>query len=119
MANASDDTGSFAAVKTAPKSSNAPEFYYVRVANPNANKRALFRSISESRARTWVETHVPTGEEVYLESPNGTMQSYQKGRLDGNYGLEAPEWAPFDPDQYVQASSLEAPGQSAWADAEG
>jgi hypothetical protein len=118
---ASDDTGSFAAVKDrkASAASNAPGFWYVRVANPNANKRALFRSVSESRARAWMMAHVPTGEEEYLESPDGSTETYMKGRLDGEYGVEAEEWQSYDPSSYEQKSNLDQPGQSAWADAEG
>lgn len=120
---ANDDTGQLSAVGTKTRSGNggnsAPQFYYVRISNPNANKRALFRSISEVRAKTWVETHVPHGEEVYLESPDGTTTAYHKGRLDGEYGLPVDEWQPFDPDAFQPKGDLEAPGQSAWADSEG
>lgn len=96
-----------------------PEFWYVRVSNPQALGRALFRSVSEQRARSWVETHVPHGEEVYLESPSGEKYAYHKGRLDGKYGVPAEEWAEFDPSKYVQPNMPQEAPQSAWADLEG
>jgi hypothetical protein len=90
----------------------------VRLTHPNHNDRIVFRSISERRARAWLANHYPTGSEAYLESPDGTKQSYERNR-QGDYGQDADEWADFDPTTWIPTDQAPPPGETAWADKEG
>jgi hypothetical protein len=109
------------AAETMPKDSDfppEPQFYKVILSHPDLNGRVVFRSVSESRARAWVENHFPRGSEAYLEAPDGTMESYEAER-QGEHGQDADSWASFDPSEFQPVSQVAPPGDTPWADKEG
>jgi len=89
----------------------------VKLSHPLENKKVVFSSVSEDRARRFIVNRFPRGEEAYLESPTGKTESYQQERT-GPYGEDADQWAPFDPETYVPPAEQEPPGEAAWADVE-
>jgi hypothetical protein len=95
----------------------APQWYKVRSSFPTDRKRVLFRSVSETRARQFVEKRFPRGEEAYLEMPDGTTLAYMAER-QGEHGQDADAWGPFDPETWKPPEEQEPPGQSEWADVE-
>lgn len=95
-----------------------PGFWRVRSSHALDQKRVHFRSVSETRARTWLMNHAPRGSEMYLEGPDGKTEHYEAER-QGDYGVDAEPWAPFDPESWRPPAEQEAPGQSDWADTEG
>jgi hypothetical protein len=101
-----------------PSASGQPQFHFVRLSHPSAHKRIVFRSVSESRARQFVMNRYPRGSEVYLEKPDGTTESYEHERA-GEYGQDADQWQPFDPESYQPPEEVTPPGETAWADKEG
>jgi hypothetical protein len=105
------------AAKTASQPSPPTDRYKVRLSHPLSQRRVVFSSISENRARRFVENRFPRGEEAYLELPDGSTEAYQAER-SGPYGEDVDLWAPFDPDSWKPPEEAEAPGQSAWADVE-
>jgi hypothetical protein len=107
-----DDTG------TADTASSDPQYWFVRLSHPNAHKRIVFRSVSESRARAWLTGHFPRGSEAYLQKPDGTCESHEMERA-GEFGQDADKWQPFDPETYQPPEEIAPPGESAWADKEG
>jgi hypothetical protein len=96
----------------------APGRYKVRSTHPGDRKRILFSTVSEQRARAYVERKFPRGSEAYLERPDNGTEHYEAERQD-EYGVEQPVWAEFDPESWVPPSEQEPPGQAAWADVEG
>jgi hypothetical protein len=98
--------------------SSEPQFFKVRLSHPVANKRVVFRSVSEKRARQFVQNRYPRGSEAYLETPDGKFESHEFERA-GDNGTDADAWATFDPEAYRPPEEAVAPGQSAWADVEG
>jgi hypothetical protein len=96
-----------------------PGYYKVRVSHPVSNKRTVFRSINEKRARTWLMNHNPRGEEFYLEHPDGSTESYVLGRQDEDTGDELEHWQPFNPEEYLPPEMQAPPGDSGWPDLEG
>lgn len=83
-----------------------------------ASNRVYFRSLSESRAKNWVETHCPRGSEMHLVAPNGETFHYENERRDETGG-DVDLWQPFDPEEWNPPTQSEPPGQDEWADAEG
>lgn len=98
---------------------NSPptERYKVRLSHPRDNKRIVFSSVSESRARRFIANRFPRGEEAYLEGPDGTTEAFQQERT-GPYGEDVEQWAAFDPEAYQPPEEAAPPGESAWADVE-
>lgn len=97
---------------------DVPQFHKVRLTHPNHNRKVVFRSVSESRARDFVEKRFPRGSEVYVESPDGVTTHYEAERT-GERGQDAEKWQPFDPTQWYAPEEAVPPGQDAWADKEG
>lgn len=95
-----------------------PVFHKVRMTHPSLNKRVVFRSISEERARNWLESHYPRGSEAYLELSDGTTEHHEMER-QGENGARADKWGPFDPEEWIPSDQAPPPGDSAWADKEG
>lgn len=106
------------AVKESPAVVKTPGWWRVRVSHPKSNKRTVFRSINERRARQWLMNRAPRGEEFYLESPTGEIESYVHGRMNDD-GTDASFWQPFDPSQFVPPEEMAAPGDAGWPDMEG
>jgi hypothetical protein len=102
---------------TKPSDSPPTDRWRVRLSHPRDNKRTVFSSISESRARRHIVNRFPRGDEAYLEGPDGTTEAYAHER-QGPYGEDVDQWAPFDPDAYVPPEEQPPPGESAWADVE-
>lgn len=95
----------------------ALEFYRVISSFPRDDGRVLFRTISEKRARAWLERHVPRGEEAHLKLPDGSFESFVVER-HGPRGEDMDSWQPFDPTTWRPPAEQEPPGDSAWADVE-
>lgn len=102
----------------APAKAKAPDFYKVRLSHPNHNKKIVFRSVSKTRARNFIERRYPRGSEAYIEHPDGAIESYEHER-QGDFGTDAERWAPFDPETYQPADQSPPPGDSEWSDKEG
>lgn len=92
--------------------------FKVRSSFPLDQKKVLFSSVSEKRARLFITNRFPRGEEAYLELPDGSTEAYQHERT-GPYGEDAEQWAPFDPASWLPPAEQSPPGESAWADVEG
>ena len=107
------------AKQPAKQESTEPGRWQVRVSHPVSNKRVVFSSISERRARQWLMNRAPRGEEMYLESPTGDTESYVIDRREGDYGEEVDEWQAFDPDAYNPQDVSVPPGTAGWPDVEG
>lgn len=90
----------------------------VVLTHPKLGGQTVFRSISESRARNWLEMHYPRGSEAHLVLPDGTTEHYEAERR-GENGADADRWQPFDPESWVPAEQAVPPGDSEWADKEG
>jgi hypothetical protein len=107
-----------AAPASAAKKPDGPAWFRVRLTDPVHMGQTLFRSVSESRAKAFIERRFPRGSEAYLETPDGDTFSHEYERT-GDKGADADRWAPFDPSEWVRPSQSEPPGQDAWADREG
>jgi hypothetical protein len=94
------------------------EWWMVKLTHPLHSKRIVFRSMSERRAKAWVEGHYPRGSEAYLESPSGETTHYEAERT-GERGGDVEAWLPFDPAEWSPPEQSPPPGQDEWADKEG
>ena len=93
-------------------------WYLVKLTHPNHNKKIVFRSVDENRARGFIEKRFPRGSEAYLEHPDGSTENYEHER-QGEFGVDQPRWATFDPNSWVAPDTQAPPGETAWADKEG
>src|SRR2546430_1095064 len=94
------------------------ERWKVRSSFPIDQKKVLFNSVSEKRARRFIVNRFPRGEEAYLESPTGETTAYQHERT-GPSGEDVAEWPPCDRISWLPPAEMAPPGESAWADVEG
>jgi hypothetical protein len=94
----------------------APPRFKVIVSNNMAGDRVLFSSVSENRAKTWIEGHCPRGSHFFLLAPDGTMTSYEAERT-GAQGEDADPWAVFDRAEYQAPSLAPVNTNDPWADA--
>lgn len=94
------------------------DWYKVRLTHPNHHKKVVFRSVSEKRARDFVQRRFPRGSEAYLESPDGTTEHYEHER-QGHMGTDMDQWQPFNPDEWIPPDTQAPPGETAWSDKEG
>ena len=95
-----------------------PDRYKVVVSNKIAGDRVLFSSVSQKRARAFVEQRCPRGSHFHVQAPDGSMESYEHERHTGGpQGEDVEAWQSFDRDAY-QAPDL-SPVNTAdpWADA--
>lgn len=105
--------------KTSTTSSTPdPKWYKVISSFAEDRGRVLFRSVSEKRARGWLQGHFPRGSEAHLAMPDGSFESYEAER-QGEHGQDADPWGEFDPESWKPAAMQEPPGQTAWGDVEG
>jgi hypothetical protein len=112
-------TGEYEApVKEAPKGKDGYAWHKVVLTHPNHNRKVVFRSLSEARARAFIEKRHPRGSEAFLEMPDGTTQSYEHERT-GEQGIEDDHWKDFDPDSWMPVDQNAPPGEQAWSDKEG
>ena len=115
---ASTDTPTPSTTPAKKKDDGPPEGRWkVKLSHPLSQRKVVFSSVSEKRARQFIANRFPRGEEAYVESPDGTTEAYQAERA-GPYGEDMAQWAPFDPDAYKPPEEQEPPGQSMWADVE-
>jgi len=115
--SSSSSSSSSTSASTKVKEDASPGRWRVRLSHPHENKKVVFSSISEARARRFVANRYPRGEEAYLESPAGKTESYQHERT-GPKGEDADQWADFDPEAYQPPEEQAPPGEAAWADVE-
>jgi hypothetical protein len=101
-----------------PKGKDGFAWYKVVLTHPNLNRKVAFRSLSEARARTFIEKRFPRGSEAHLELPDGSTESYEQERV-GEQGIEEDKWGPFDPDSWMPVDQNAPPGENAWSDKEG
>lgn len=94
----------------------APPRYKVIVSNNMTGDRVLFSSVSESRAKTWIESHCPRGSHFFLLMPDGSKLSYEAERT-GVQGEDAEPWAEFDRDAYQAPTLSVVNTNDPWADA--
>jgi hypothetical protein len=100
------------------KAKQGPPRYKVIVSDPTANDRTLFSSVSQNRARTWVEQHVPRGQHVFVLNPDGSMDGYEFERISGGpQGEDVEMWQPFDRDEYSSPELTPVNVHDPWADA--
>jgi hypothetical protein len=90
--------------------------FKVIVSNNMAGDRVLFSSLSEARAKAWIEGHCPRGSHFFLLTPDGTMLSYEAERT-GVQGADADSWSAFDRDEYQAPSLAQINTNDPWADA--
>jgi hypothetical protein len=102
---------------SAKKNEPPTDRWQVRLSHPAERRKVVFSSVSESRARAYLQNRYPRGEEAYLEGPDGSTESYQHERT-GEYGEDADKWAEFDPDKYKPPEEQPPPGESSWQDVE-
>jgi hypothetical protein len=93
-----------------------PPRYKVVVSNNMAGDRVLFSSVSEKRAKAWIEGHCPRGSHFFLLGPDGVMSSYEAER-SGVQGEDAEQWAEFDRDAYQAPTLTPVNTNDPWADA--
>lgn len=95
-------------------------FYRVRLTHPTHNNKTVFRSLSDTRAKRYVETHFPRGSEAYLEHPDGSKFHFEYERTDPKGG-DVDQWQPFNQEDWVPPESLNAGAVPAneFADREG
>jgi len=97
-----------------------PDYYRVVTALSAAGgepDRVLFRSVSEKRARNWLETHAPRGGDILLSKPDGSYESYEAERT-GEKGADVDQWQPFDPADYARPETASEIAPDEWADVE-
>jgi hypothetical protein len=90
--------------------------YKVIVSNNMAGDRVLFSSVSEKRAKAWIEGHCPRGSHFFLLAPDGSMSSYEAERT-GAQGEDAETWSDFDRDEYQAPTLTPVNSNDPWADA--
>lgn len=97
---------------------SAPQRYRVVVSLKTAGDRVLFSSVSEKRARKYVEEHCPRGSHFFVLSPDGSMHSYEHERHTGGpQGEDVEVWQPFDRDAYQAPELTPVNTNDPWADA--
>jgi len=92
--------------------------FKVRLSHPLDHRKTVFSSVSESRARRFIQNRYPRGSEAFLELPDGSTESYEAERA-GPHGEDVDQWGAFDPDSYLPPEETPPPGESAWQDVEG
>jgi hypothetical protein len=91
---------------------------FVKLTHRNHHDRIVFRSLSETRARGFVERRYPRGSEAYLLLPDGSIESYEAER-QGEFGTDIPQWMKFDPASWNPPDQQAPPGETMWSDKEG
>lgn len=118
-----EKVAAFDALQAQSTGAKNPPRYKVVVSDPNARDRTLFSSVSEKRAREYVEKNCPRGSHFFVLSPDGSMHSYEHERHSGGpQGEDIEAWQPFDRDAYsspeLQPSSVNDPWADAWEGAQ-
>ena len=114
----SSSTSSSTTAKAKSSDTDSPQWYRVISSFAEDRGRVLFRTVSERRARAFVQNRFPRGSEAHLALPDGSYESYEAER-QGEHGQDADPWGPIDPESWKPPALQEPPGQSAWGDVEG
>ena len=94
------------------------QWHKVVLTHPSLNGRVVFRSLSETRARNFVQNRYPRGSEAHLVTADGKTQSFEAERT-GERGADAEQWQDFNPEDWVPVEQAPPPGSDEWADKEG
>ena len=103
---------------TVTATAEKPKWNLVKATHPMLHGKILFRSVSEQRARDFVQNRYPRGSEAYLQTTDGKTLHYEAERT-GAQGQDVELWQPFDPDAWTPQDQAPPPGQDEWADKEG
>jgi len=76
----------------------------------------LFSSVSQKRARAYIERTCPRGSHHFLMNPDGSMESFEFER-SGSQGEEVDQWQPFDREAYQAPDLSPVSSNDPWADA--
>ena len=95
-----------------------PEFYKVNLTHPDHHDKTVFRSVSSTRAKAFVEARYPRGSEAHLGTPTGERYHYEHERAHPE-GLDIDRWQEFDPSSWVAVADVSTPSDSPTADREG
>jgi hypothetical protein len=103
----------------AEKAKNAgPARYKVVVSFKGAGDRVLFSSVSETRAKRYIEQNCPRGSHFFLLAPDGSMSSFEHERNTGGpKGEDVETWQPFDREAYQAPELTPVNTNDPWADA--
>lgn len=97
---------------------SGPERFKVMVSNKMTGDRTLFSSVSEKRAKKYIEDRCPRGSHFFLLAPDGSMSSYEHERLTGGpQGEDIEAWQPFDREAYQAPDLSPVNTNDPWADA--
>jgi hypothetical protein len=102
---ANSDTLEPAETTNAPAVIDPNVRWKVKLTDPENLGKVVFSSISENRARAYIERRYPRGSEAHLVSPAGVTESYEKERM-GVHGTDVERWAAFDPSTWVRPVSV-------------
>ena len=102
---------------SAPKKDDSPPRFKVVSSHASDLGKVLFSSVSEKRARAFIQNRFPRGEEAHLVLPDGSTHSFQQERT-GPHGEDVEQWQPFDAAAWRPPAEQAPPGESAWADVE-
>jgi hypothetical protein len=112
------DAEKIAAYDAAQAAASGPARFKVIVSNKLSNDRTLFSSVSEKRARLYVENRCPRGQHFFVLAPDGSMSSYEAERLTGGpQGEDVEAWQDFDRDAYQAPDLSPVNSNDPWADA--
>jgi hypothetical protein len=96
----------------------APSRYKVIVSNKMAGDRVLYSTVSEKRAKKFIEDRCPRGQHFFLLAPDGSKSSYEQERLTGGaQGEDVEAWQDFDRDAYQAPDLSPVNTNDPWADA--
>lgn len=113
-----DKIAAFDALQAQSNAAKGPDRFRVIVSNNMAGDRTLFSSVSEKRARNYVEDKCPRGQHFFVLSPNGDMHSYEAERLTGGpQGEDVEAWQVFDRAAYQAPDLAPVNTNDPWADA--
>ena len=113
-----DTKNSGSSKSVATKDGPPTDRWVVKLSHPLDHSKQVFSSVSEKRARRFIQNRYPRGSEAYLVGPDGTTESYEAERT-GPYGEDMDQWGEFDPASYRPPEEAPPPGESAWGDVEG
>lgn len=113
-----EKVAAFDALQAQSTGAKNPPRYKVIVSDPNARDRVLFSSVSEKRARKYVEDNCPRGQHFFVQNPDGSMWSYEHERHTGGpQGEDIDVWQEFDRNSYSSPELVPVNVHDPWADA--
>ena len=116
-----DKAAAYDAMMAGKKAGNAgpPRYKVVESLQRGTADRVFFSSVSQKRARAFVEQRCPRGSHFFLLNPDGSMESYEAERLTGGPQGEEYDsgWLTFDRDGYQAPELAPVNTNDPWADA--